>query len=167
MRSLHSTQVGIALPTSFEHLTCPATKTTIKTIMTLLLLFYMVPYSLTPPSMKGLLLQAKTPCCVAPPLFVRGVAFGRWFILGPPLKLLSVLCDPGRLEFTPWPTFGKAMLAPNFQGNAFQVTLPTGIFGRFRLLDRPPWNCSVCCYRTPLSYRLSKTHKTIFDVNNC
>ena len=76
---------------------------------------------MTPPSMKGLLLQAKAPCCVVLPCL-----FAEWLSAvvsgepagphdgdsatapGAPLKLLSMLCDPGRFEFTPWPTLGEA-----------------------------------------------------------
>ena len=93
--------------------------TTATTIMTLLLLFYMVPYRLTPPSMKGLLLQAKAPCCVVPTClfaeWLSAVVSGEPGPLdgdsttapGAPLKLLSMLCNPGWFEFTPWPTLGK------------------------------------------------------------
>jgi hypothetical protein len=162
MQSLHSTQVGIAFTPSFKHLTCPATTSTIKTIMTLLLLTYMVPYSLTPPSMKGLLLDAKAPCCVVLPcLFaewlsavvlvsppVRTMAIPRR-PPGAPLKLLSMLCNPGRFEFTPWPTLGKVSCwrpsgsdpLPTALGCAFQVVPSLPFLGETALpgnLPLPP-----------------------------
>ena len=148
---------------TLERRSCTSTNnTTATTIMTLLLLFYMVPYRLTPPSMKGLLFDANPPVVLRPPICPRSgfrlVVSRR--LPGPPLKLLSMLCNPGRFEFTPWPTLGKAMLAPKRLEH---------LDSRFRWFPhwhiwpvlcphRPPWNCSVCCYRTPLfSYKHGKS----------